>query len=60
MMFMETTEFQNQLQRYLTPLKKLSPEQRAGWICGLGPGVLPKTPETHVRLFVQTVRQELR
>jgi uroporphyrinogen decarboxylase len=28
-----------------------------GWICGLGHGVLPGTPEDNVRLFVETVRE---
>jgi uroporphyrinogen decarboxylase len=30
-----------------------------GWVCGLGHGVLPNTPEENVRLFVKTVREVL-
>ncbi|MCB0385974.1 MAG: hypothetical protein KDD43_11325, partial [Bdellovibrionales bacterium] len=28
-----------------------------GWVCGLGHGVLPATPEGNVRAFVDTVRE---
>lgn len=49
-------EFKLHLERFLRPLLK---HDRAGWICGLGHGVLPKTPEENVRLFVNTVREVL-
>jgi uroporphyrinogen decarboxylase len=46
----------------LTPLivrwlKQLETLPRDGWICGLGHGVLPGTPEGNVRKFVQLVRE---
>jgi uroporphyrinogen decarboxylase len=47
-------EFQRWLIRYLEPLKQ---RDRAGWVCGLGHGVLPGTPEDNVRIFVDTVRE---
>jgi len=46
-----------ELHHYLAPLQRLAPERRAGWVCGVGHGVLPETPEENVRLFVQTVRE---
>lgn len=46
------------LDHYLKPLKALSPEQRRGWISGLGHGILPKTPEDSVRIFIDRVRKE--
>jgi uroporphyrinogen decarboxylase len=50
----ERSELKQHLTRYLTPLRnQLTP----GWICGLGHGVLPGTPEDNVRLFVDTVRE---
>ncbi len=49
-------ELKRHLERFLTPLTK---HHRTGWICGLGHGVLPKTPEENVRLFVDTVREVL-
>ncbi|MGE0863787.1 MAG: uroporphyrinogen decarboxylase family protein [Vicinamibacterales bacterium] len=42
---------------FLAPIAALTPEQRRGWVCGLGHGVLPGTPESSVRTFVRTVRE---
>lgn len=47
-------DFKRHLDGFLKPLLK---SERTGWICGLGHGVLPKTPEENVRLFVNTVRE---
>ena len=44
---------------FLAPIVTLPPEARRGWICGLGHGVLPVTPERSVRQFVQRVRRTL-
>ncbi|HEX6188978.1 MAG TPA: uroporphyrinogen decarboxylase family protein, partial [Pyrinomonadaceae bacterium] len=49
-------DFKQSLERFLAPLLK---HDRTGWICGLGHGVLPKTPEENVRHFVNTVREVL-
>jgi len=45
------------LRSFLAPIRRLTPEERRGWICGLGHGVLPRTPESNVRLFVDRVRE---
>jgi uroporphyrinogen decarboxylase len=50
----ERSEFEKHLRDYLEPMVDNRP---AGWICGLGHGVLPGTPEDNVRLFVDTVRE---
>jgi uroporphyrinogen decarboxylase len=50
-------EFETALDHYLNALRPLSPDERRGWICGLGHGVLPGTPEAHVRRFVSAVRE---
>jgi uroporphyrinogen decarboxylase len=47
-------ELKRRLLRYLEPLVNHS---RDGWVCGLGHGVLPGTPEDNVKLFVDTVRE---
>lgn len=47
-------ELKKHMSRYLAPLKD---RDWPGWICGLGHGVLPATPEDNVRLFVDTVRE---
>ena len=50
----EADELKKHLHKYLEPLLR---HARTGWICGLGHGVLPGTPEANVRLFVRTIRE---
>lgn len=57
LMTCERDELKRHLHAYLQPLRNSS---RRGWICGLGHGVLPGTPEDNVRVFVETVRETLR
>jgi uroporphyrinogen decarboxylase len=57
LLFQETSRFEKSLQSYLKPYLELSEADRAGWVCGLGHGVLPKTPEIHVHKFIETVRK---
>jgi uroporphyrinogen decarboxylase len=47
------------IDEFLDPIAALSPDARRGWICGLGHGVLPGTPEASMRRFVRTVRRRL-
>ena len=47
-------DLKRHLHRFLDPLKG---RDWAGWICGLGHGVLPATPEENVRMFVDTARK---
>ena len=54
LLFCESSDLKQHLNRYLAPLVN---QERPGWICGLGHGVLPGTPEDNVRLFVDTVRE---
>jgi uroporphyrinogen decarboxylase len=60
LLFTDPKDFKNVLLDYLKPLQEMSIEDRAGWVCGLGHGILPKTPEENVRTFVQTVREVFR
>lgn len=57
LLLLPEAEFRLALEMFLEPLRTLSAEERRGWICGLGHGVLPPTPEAHVRTFVQRVRE---
>lgn len=50
-------DLKKHLREYLKPL---ADGEWPGWICGLGHGVLPATPEDNVRLFVETVRETFR
>jgi uroporphyrinogen decarboxylase len=56
-LFSDTADFERLSDAYLRPFLALTPEQRAGWVSGLGHGVLPKTPELHVRRLVDKVRE---
>jgi uroporphyrinogen decarboxylase len=57
LLFLPPDEFEKQLALYLQPIRALTQAQRRGWVCGLGHGVLPHTPEENVRTFVRTVRE---
>ncbi|MBN21171.1 MAG: uroporphyrinogen decarboxylase [Bdellovibrionaceae bacterium] len=50
--FLDTNQFNEKLLHYFEEIKKLPATKREGWICGLGHGVLPKTPQEHVKKFV--------
>ncbi|HVK79863.1 MAG TPA: uroporphyrinogen decarboxylase family protein, partial [Verrucomicrobiae bacterium] len=43
--FCESAELERRLDAYLAPFVALSPAERAGWVCGLGHGVLQHTPQ---------------
>lgn len=57
LLFLSPQEFKQEFHRWIEPLKQLSMEQRKGWVCGLGHGILPQTPEENVRSFVKMVRE---
>lgn len=57
LLFLDKAQLQQELNLYIENMKTLSPEQRAGWVSGLGHGVLPKTPEENVHFFVESVRK---
>ena len=46
-------EFQSSVNNYLQEQKRYLNETEAVWICGLGHGVLPQTPEENIRYFMQ-------
>ena len=52
-------EFLFDFNQFLEKMSSLSVSERAGWICSLNHGVLPKTPETNVRYFIQAIREQL-
>ena len=57
LLHMDASDFKKTFSEYLKPFQELTAEQRKGWVCGLGHGVLPKTPEANVRSFVEMVRK---
>ena len=50
-------ELETRLRDYFSRVLSLPPALRAGWICGLGHGILQRTPEANVRRFVQLQRE---
>ncbi|MEP7313906.1 MAG: uroporphyrinogen decarboxylase family protein [Pseudomonadota bacterium] len=50
-------ELEARLRALFTRVKALPAKLRAGWICGLGHGVLQKTPESNVHLFLKIQRE---
>jgi len=57
LLHLDESDFEKFLTEYLKPFMEMSAEQRKGWICGLGHGILPKTPEKNVRSFIEIVRK---
>lgn len=57
LLFLAPKEFEARLRKYLEPIRSLDAERRAGWVCGVGHGLLPGTPEENVRSFVRIVRE---
>jgi uroporphyrinogen decarboxylase len=55
-MLLPEAELRPLLHRFFADPQTVSPERRAGWVCGLGHGVLPGTPEANVRLFLELHR----
>lgn len=60
LLFLAPSEFKIQAEKYLERVKRLTLEERAGWVSGLGHGVLPGTPEENVRSFVRMIREVLK
>jgi len=57
LLFLDKDSLKKELALYLRPLLQLPPESRCGWVCGVGHGVLPKTPEDNVKIFIDEVRK---
>ena len=56
-LFLPRPDLEDAIAHFLEPILALPESERRGWICGLGHGVLPGTPEDAVRLFVESVRR---
>ena len=46
-----------ELEKYINNLSNFTEQQKAGWICGLGHGILKETPEENVKTFVKMIRE---
>lgn len=59
-LLLPSDELEIRLRHYFQAILAVAPELRAGWICGLGHGVLPETPERNVHLFLRLQREILK
>ena len=50
-------DFLPELDVFINQMLELDPEERAGWVCGLGHGVLKTTPQENVKEFVRKIRE---
>jgi uroporphyrinogen decarboxylase len=56
-LFLPEAELEQRIRKVWTELLELPASKRRGWICGLGHGVLPKTPESNVRLYLRLQKE---
>jgi uroporphyrinogen decarboxylase len=52
-LLLPAAELEANLRRVFASVAALPPATRAAWVCGLGHGVLPQTPESNVHLLIR-------
>ena len=57
-MLLPKHKFMYEIERYCDDIRA-SRVDTSGWVCGLGHGIDKTTPEEHVHLFIETVRNRL-
>ena len=50
-------QFLPKLEDFINHMADLRPDDRLGWVCGLGHGVLKTTPQENVKAFVTEIRE---
>jgi uroporphyrinogen decarboxylase len=50
-------QFLPKLEEFINHMADLRPDDRLGWVCGLGHGVLKTTPQENVKAFVTKIRE---
>lgn len=56
-LLLPAAELERRLRALFARVLALPAAQRAGWVCGLGHGVLPQTPEANVHLALRVQRE---
>lgn len=56
-MLLSAAELESRLRQVFQKVKALPTQSRRGWVCGLGHGILQKTPESNVRLFLKLQKE---
>jgi len=57
LLHLDPKSFEKRLREFLKPMLAMTPAERTGWVCGVGHGLIPTTPEENVRAFVRIVRE---
>ncbi|TGL33578.1 uroporphyrinogen decarboxylase family protein [Leptospira perdikensis] len=57
LLFSDNQILKQKIREYLLPIKDLDPEERKGWVAGLGHGVLQFTPESSIHLLIEETRK---
>ncbi|TGK92698.1 uroporphyrinogen decarboxylase [Leptospira brenneri] len=57
LLFADQVTLKRKIREYLLPIKDLNPEERIGWVAGLGHGVLQFTPEESIHLLIDETRK---
>ncbi|MGZ3652370.1 MAG: uroporphyrinogen decarboxylase family protein [Bdellovibrionota bacterium] len=57
LLHLDEKAFETAARNYLALFQEVSVKGRAGWVAGLGHGVLPGTPERNVKRWVELVRE---
>ena len=52
-LFLESHDLEKRVRAVFNAVKDLGPDFYSRWICGLGHGVLPKSPEENVKLVIR-------
>ena len=50
-------EFKKDFDLYIDNFQDINEIDRAGWVCGLGHGILKETPEENVHYFIENIRK---
>ncbi len=56
LLFAEESILRKKIKKYVEPVLELNPEERLGWVSGLGHGVLQFTPEKSVHILIEEIR----
>lgn len=56
-MLLPASELEPKLREVFMRVRALPTQARRGWVCGLGHGILQKTPESNVRLFLKLQKE---
>ncbi|MCU0824180.1 MAG: uroporphyrinogen decarboxylase [Leptospira sp.] len=56
LLFADESILRKKIKEYLEPIVQLTPEERLGWVSGLGHGVLQFTPERSIHILIEEIR----